>query len=163
MRRRLESSLFVLPFLFSTVLLWQGCGGGAAPDNRPKRTPASGTVTYNGSPVAGATVTLRPTAMEGSGAAGMTDANGKFTLSTFESNDGALPGEYIVLVTKIKVDTPQAAVSEDDPAYSGAPEVTTPPKEQNELPAKYEKENTSDLRATIGDSPVNDLKFDLVD
>ncbi len=72
-----------------------GCGKG-----RPKTVPVTGTVTFDGKPVEGASVAFYP-AEGGRPATGTTDAQGKFTLTTFESGDGALPGSYNVTVMKV--------------------------------------------------------------
>lgn len=74
-----------------------GCG----PD-RPKTIPVSGTVTFDGKPIAGAAVLLMPEA-PGRPATGETDESGNFTMMTFEPGDGALPGKHAVTVTKKKV------------------------------------------------------------
>jgi hypothetical protein len=65
--------------------------------------PVSGVVRFKGTPLTKGTVTLQPI-NDGSGlnqrpAIGEIDAGGAFTLSTFTAGDGALPGNYHVLVT----------------------------------------------------------------
>jgi hypothetical protein len=75
-------------------LLWMvGCG--------PSFKPVEGVVTLDGKPVEGATVFF--TAEDGSGnsASGLTDANGKFTL-TAGAKKGVLAGNYKVLITRTK-------------------------------------------------------------
>jgi hypothetical protein len=76
-----------------------GCSGGAA--DRPKTYPAEGQVLYNGKPVEGAYVSFwaeeAPRAAEGT-----TDKDGKFKLSMFELNDGAMAGENKVVVSKLQ-------------------------------------------------------------
>jgi hypothetical protein len=59
-----------------------------------------GRVTLDGTPVAGAAVTFVPIGPRGHPASGPTDANGVFRLTTFKQEDGALRGEYKVVVTK---------------------------------------------------------------
>ena len=73
-----------------------GCGG----ESLPKRVPVSGSVTYKGKAVEGATVGFL---CEGAPrmASGITDKDGKFTLTTYEPNDGAIPGKHTVTVTKM--------------------------------------------------------------
>jgi hypothetical protein len=74
-----------------------GCGG----NNTSK---VAGTVTLDGKPTAGATVTFVPVE-EAAGrrlASGVTNADGHFRLTTFNTNDGALPGEYHVTVTLVE-------------------------------------------------------------
>jgi len=82
------------------MLLVAGCG-----PSRPKVAKVTGTVTMNGKPVEGATVAFFPqnevTPGVGGGrmASGVTDAQGKFKLMTFEPGDGAVLGKHKVTVT----------------------------------------------------------------
>ena len=91
-----------------------GCGGGAS--GRPDLYPVSGTVMYNGEPVEGATVSFMA---EGAprAATGVTNAEGKFQLTTFDVNDGAVPGTHTVTVSKMEAGTTPAdpTSSLDDP------------------------------------------------
>jgi hypothetical protein len=78
----------LLPVFLLTVA---GCGGQGKP------VKFQGVVTLDGKPLPGATVTFAP--LEGGRPAmGRTDTDGSFRLTTFRSDDGALPGEYKVLV-----------------------------------------------------------------
>jgi hypothetical protein len=55
----------------------------------------NGSVTLDGKPLSGATVTFMPVdATSGRMAGGITDDDGQFQLTTFDEGDGALPGEY---------------------------------------------------------------------
>ena len=110
------------------IALLGGCGGEPdAPDTRPARTSVGGVVTYNGSPVEGATVTFRPTGTGGRGANGRTDATGAFSMGTFEATDGVVPGEYSVVVVKYEAAAAGAQVSEEDPNYEQPPDVEDAP------------------------------------
>jgi hypothetical protein len=73
------------------LLAAAGCGG----QGRPVKV--EGVVTLDGQPLSGATVTFAP-AEGGRPASGRTDADGSFRLTTFRSDDGALPGEYKVII-----------------------------------------------------------------
>src|SRR5207249_2020847 len=55
----------------------------------------TGTVTLNGKPADQVEVAFNPK-KNGRLTTGVTDADGKFTLSTAKPNDGAMPGEYAV-------------------------------------------------------------------
>ena len=82
------------------ALFCVGCGGSKS-GSRAELVPAAGVVTYNGEPVADATLEFRSaTDVPNSLAAGQTDAEGKFILTTDRPNDGALPGSYKVVVKK---------------------------------------------------------------
>lgn len=77
-----------------------GCGG-----SNPKTIKVVGKVSYQGKPVTQGTVTFQPTkTAEGAPnrpATGVLSADGTYELSTFEAGDGAIPGEYTVLVVTI--------------------------------------------------------------
>lgn len=65
---------------------------------------ASGTVTLNGQPVPDLVVTFTPKPAAGNtnpgkSATGRTDAQGKFTLSTYSMGDGAIVGSHQVAVS----------------------------------------------------------------
>lgn len=157
----------VILALFTGVLV--GCGG-APEDNRPDRTPVSGSVVIGGVPVPGAMVVFSPAIQEGGrGAMGTTDKDGNFALTTFEKGDGAVPGDYIVLVSKLEQSQAASApiVNEDDPNYDGAPAeeenaATQPEAEAKSLvPAQFGKRESSTLRETVGENAVEGLVLDL--
>ena len=81
--------------LVATITL-VGCTGTESLDT----VPVEGMVTMNDSPVEGATVVFTPAGGEGHAAAGVTDASGRFQLTTEASGDGAVPGSYKVKITK---------------------------------------------------------------
>ena len=73
-----------------------GCG-----PSRPQTMYVDGVVTLDGEPIEGAAVLFSPE--EGRPASGITDAQGKFELQTFEPRDGAVLGKHKVTVTLKKV------------------------------------------------------------
>jgi hypothetical protein len=74
------------------LLAGAGCGG-----NKP--VPVRGSVTLDGKPVEGAMVLFLPESEKaGRQASGLTGADGSFRLTTFRTDDGALPGNYKVVV-----------------------------------------------------------------
>ena len=75
---------------------------GCSSSSRPPTYPVTGTVTWQGKPLAGAAITFVPTG-EGEAASAITDAEGKYALTTWEAGDGARPGEYRVKVSKQEV------------------------------------------------------------
>lgn len=146
------------------ILGMLGCSGAA--DDRPKTAKVRGKVTYNGKPVEGAFVSFvsddAPRA-----ATGKTDANGEFTLTTYEPGDGAIVGmTYKVVITKSA-----AAAAADDGGYD--PDNPNPSYEKrmekpegdgtSEIPAKYADPKTSGLTATIEDKEENYFEFNLTD
>ena len=117
-----------------------GCG-----PSRPATTRVTGTVTMNGQPVADADINFIPAA--GRPASGRTDADGRFSLTTFVPGDGVQPGEHVVTVIK-----------------QVAKEGTTADIYQEHvdlLPPQYGSLQTSPLRATVEAGGSHDLTFDL--
>jgi Carboxypeptidase regulatory-like domain len=141
--------------MLAGVSVWVGCAHKPAVEGLVKVT---GTVTYQGKPVEGATVVFSP---EGKGrpASGRTDSSGRFQLTTLEANDGAMPGKYRVAISK----------------FEGASSAATPPSAdemakkftqmrgraavkggaaklggaKNLLPVKYRSPKTSGLTAEV--------------
>jgi hypothetical protein len=144
------------------ALLMAGCGGPAADPNRPQTVAVSGTVTYKGSPVEGATVTFLSDSREGKGAVGKTDASGRFTLMTFAPGDGAVPGTYKVTVRK--TETQGGVVSEEEAnKYLERGQNPPAPTVKDLLPEKYNSPQTSGLTAEVAQGGENDFKFELTD
>jgi hypothetical protein len=112
-------------WLPAIALVWgfAGCG----PD-RPETISVTGTVTLDGSPVSGAVVAFTPVG-GGRPATGTTDGSGKFTLTTFDDGDGALPGEHLVAVIKGNVGPvegdPDSGEGEETPSAPTGPEQQT--------------------------------------
>ena len=132
-----------------------GCG--AETPDFPDVAPVTGTVTYQGKPVEGANVRFIPSAGEGNPAMATTDAEGHYTLSTtFSSSvteEGAVPGNYSVLViklTKAEID-PNAAHDEVL--------VKEPPK--NLLPREFSIPSSTPFKATVEAGKDNEVPLDL--
>ena len=146
--------------LLAAVALFVGCAE-SKPD-RPKTYPVSGTVTYNGQPVADASLNFR-IADGSSFAMARTDASGKYQLMTYEAGDGAVPGEYKIGITKYENTATTSGPGMDDAEYASPKEEAeggAPPK--NLLPEKYMNPETSGLTATVTEGP-NTANFELTD
>lgn len=76
-------------------ILGSGCGG------PPPLYPTAGTVTFKGVPVAGANVTFLPREADGEAAVAVTDAAGRFEMTTGIRGSGARQGKYTVLIAKL--------------------------------------------------------------
>jgi hypothetical protein len=93
-----------------------GCGG-------PKIVEVSGVVTLNGKAYPNAVVSFQPVGSEGNpnpgrGSAGVTDENGRFTLTYDGSESGALVGKHRVRIfTRLGAEIPD---TEGDPAAADA-------------------------------------------
>lgn len=146
---------------FVLAVFAAGCGGQAKDPNRPGTVPVTGTVTHGGSPVDGATVTFMPQSEGSAGAVGKTDASGKYSLTTFQLGDGAIPGTYQVTVSKVVI---EAGISEEESnAYLARGETPPPPTEKNLLPEKYKSPETTDLTAEVKDGAPATFDFQLAD
>jgi hypothetical protein len=150
------------------MVSWVGCGSDSTA-GRPKTYPVTGTVTLDGKSVAGATVTFQLTGASGS-AVGVTDAAGKYTLTTFGGGDGAQAGDYAVAVVKYDVPPVQGAASGglasgeiDESSYNAPAEVSAdqPATPKNLLPEKYANAATSGLTAKVNETANNQFDFKL--
>lgn len=157
--RFLQSFSIALSLL---TLLSLGCGGSAHPD----MVPVSGTVSYQGQPLAGAQVVFHNDKAPRA-ASGQTDAQGNFTLTTFEPGDGAIVGEYRVSVAKIQGAAELSSASAADPsaAYSqgmmAAASGDMSSLQKHELPTKFANPQTSGLTATVSKDGPNKFPFEL--
>jgi hypothetical protein len=110
-------------------------------------------VTYNGTPVDGAILFCIPEDPKSTKAApnanAETNSDGHFSLSTYGSGDGAVPGTYLVGITK----------PIPDPATANS----ATPGNLNALPDKYQNPTTSGLKMTVDAGKKNDAKFELTD
>ncbi len=144
-----------------------GCGGGSS--GGVPVYPVSGTVTMDGGPVAGAAVTFAPKENQPA-AAGRTDSQGNFVLTTYTGGDGAAEGEYVVLVRKYAESAPSSSNDEDaghrhqpgaavvDPGH-GAKGKQDADETGNLLPGNFGNKDTSPLSATV--TKDGDNKFEL--
>jgi hypothetical protein len=113
-------------------------GAGGCGDGKPTRVPVAGTVLIDGAPVTHGSIMFIPTA--GRPAGGGIDAEGRFTLTCYELNDGATPGVHRVKVTAIE------PIGERSNRWHA--------------PKKYADEKTSGIEVEITE-PVDDLKIEL--
>jgi hypothetical protein len=120
------------------------CGRPATDD---RVYPVRGEVFFNGEPASGAVIHFHPLDKEGSPAFATVDEEGSFELSTYGTNDGAEPGDYIVTInwreeTKVDGDT------------INGPDL---------LGERYSKPKTSTLKATVTEGENVVPRFDLMD
>lgn len=124
-----------------------GCGG--APD-RPPVYKAGGVVKLGGTPVADATVQFMPA--KGRAATGKTDSKGEFSLTTYNTNDGAVEGSHVVTVTaplpaNIVSNTPDELKAIEKAAVS--------------VPPRYNDPKTSGLTNTVEKQGKNYFEIEL--
>jgi hypothetical protein len=155
-----ESTKLVRPLLAAAgltalILPTPGCGGKYTP------VPVSGVVTLDGKPVEGATVYFYAIGddKDGRPAFGTTDKEGAFQLSTLGDNDGALPRQYKVVVTKyvptnpnLKIpdfpDTLEGRNARSDFMYRTFEDKGIQPY-KNALPARYGDSNSTPLECKV--------------
>src|SRR3954453_1111331 len=129
-----------------------------------RRYAVSGTVKYKGDPVSKGSITFEPASKDGRHATG-TIENGSYTLSTSGAEgEGALPGDYKVIVIATTVDmTELAKQSPTGLVHQGGPEFQKIVKNAKDLvPKKYQRSETSPLTAKVKEE-TNKLDFDLTD
>ena len=138
-----ESKIGLLSFLLINLVLG-GCSSGR--DSTELTFPASGTVTYNGKPLETGTITFYPqTASQP--ASGIMSSGGKFVLTTSIQGDGAIPGDYKVVVRSFR---------------SSGDVGTGKSAEESLVPTKYNDISTTPLSATVG-ARENQFDFSLND
>ncbi len=141
-----------LPFAFilgMTAALGCGSSGPKAPE-KIATTPVDGVVTLNGKPAAEVSISLHHS--EGKVAPrGISDKEGKFSISTYGKDDGAPAGKYKVTAAK-------------NMTKEISPGVLAPPPPggfKSDIPTKYESVNTTDISVEIKAGEKNSLKIDL--
>jgi hypothetical protein len=141
----MKSSIARFVIVFSLVLIATGCHSKNGP------VDVEGVVLLDNEPVAEATVLFIPEGGTGQPAHGMTDENGKFRLSTFQENDGALAGAYKVTVTK-SVPPPQPPEAEPGDSRSIMAHfkaIKQHKQEKSPLPAVYANEKTTPFHYSV--------------
>jgi hypothetical protein len=134
--------------LLTPVLLFlalPGCGDGI------KRVPVEGKLTAKGTAVEGAFVQFVPAeTTKGEGGIGLSDQDGKFSLSGAKGVKGVAPGAYKVRVSRL-------VMPDGKPLPYGATEADNPGCKES-IPAPYSSPE-SPLRVTVpdagGDVPID--------
>lgn len=135
-----------------SVVCLVGCSGGGS---EKETAPAMGVVKVNGKPVGGATVTFYPE--EGKSASGETDADGKFTLTTYETGDGAVVGKHKVTVTVVVGGAEEEMPSSDPDGLAKLEEEQA----KNPIPEKYRSLETTDLTKEVKSGEDNNFDLEL--
>lgn len=122
-----------------------------------KTEGVTGVITYNGEPLANATVKFIPTDSTGSQSYGKTNEKGEYKLQTLlgAADAGTTPGEY-----KVTVDCITTVETGNTIEENGEEKEET--VAESLIPTKYNNAETSGLTATVapGDNTIN---FDLSD
>lgn len=142
-------------FLLLAAVVCPGCG-----DGKPGIVPVAGTVLYKGQPVEDASVTFL--ASGGRPATADTGEDGRFVLTTYGDEDGAVVGSHTVIITKwiqVEDDNLEGALSVRRVPHSVTGDVLT---FANYLPERYASPTSSGLSVTVSNEE-NDFTFDLDD
>lgn len=149
----------------SLLITASGCNRGPSkPSHIPPLTACVIKVTYNGQPVADASVLLAPQTGEFS-AAGLTDAEGKAVMKTDGMYEGVVAGEYLASVTKREILDLDLGESPQDPAEYAAYEakLKNQPMPKHLIPEKYSSFTRSGLSVTISEGTPSEATFELTD
>lgn len=149
-RRFLGQGMFALERRFPLVcwvafVLLAGCESAGLEGAVPVR----GKVVYQGKPLTEGEVLYAPVDPNGRQARGKLQSDGTFTLTTLIANDGALPGEYRVVVEAL-------APHPGEPGRGDTPLDAKPPKIVRGylVPEKYTNPDQTPFRDTVdGDHP----------
>ncbi|MCL2006435.1 MAG: carboxypeptidase-like regulatory domain-containing protein [Planctomycetaceae bacterium] len=146
----------ILPLLL-VLFIAVGCN-----DGRLATVAVTGTVTFNGQPLAGATVNFAPTQQDqGHMAYAITDENGHYRLQTAMGNPGAgtTPGEYNVTFRKMSgVEQGEYVPSAESVSHVGP--VVRP---RSLIPERYGTASGSGITATVVPRGSNVFDFDLTE
>lgn len=141
------------------MVLAAGCGDSSG---LPARYKVSGTVTYNGQPVEKGEIEFRPDNLDTAQAATGEIKNGSYYLTTAVDGDGALPGDYKVVIKSTEVDLSKAESNSKGGSFR-QDDVAKANKDAKKLvPAKYSLPETSGLtfkveaKSNTADFPLSD-------
>jgi hypothetical protein len=139
--------------VLSVAWLLVAAGCGSKGPNLPPQYPVSGSITIDGKPLAGAGIMFLPRGeTRGTGAFGMADAAGKYSLKTDHGGPGAPEGEYAVTISKV--------VNRDGTPYVPKPDVAEA-GERETMPGFYSDSMKTVLTAKVpqgGDTINFELK-----
>lgn len=171
-------------WLLASCLAVAGCSGGS----NLNTVKVKGKVTYNGEPLADATVNFLNQGGQGKPAGGRTNEQGEYTLTTMETMakvvDGVLPGEYKVTVVKKKKSPAQEA--QEKYGHLTPEEIEKLPQEEKMkmgmsqmsggmnaaqgeteagslIPERYASPTDSGLAASVKAGQSDPINFDLKD
>jgi hypothetical protein len=122
-----------------------GCSSG-----RRETAPVAGQVTYAGKPVPAGRIMFWPND-GGPPAAGELDSAGRYSLTTYETGDGAIAGPHRVTIDTLKVNAPSepAKSLQDELKPGGNSSLSSKSSMEYLAPKKYSVIETSPLTATV--------------
>lgn len=142
--------LATVALLGSWLLMLVGCGGGRSAE-LPPLVPVSGTITLDGKPIAGVSVSFLPFGSTRGGMCyGITDDSGRYELLAGDRQKGSPTGEFRVICSKWIRPDGSAFTSDgtQSPEMAGAKQMFAP---------RYSDQARTELKATV---PANGGTFD---
>lgn len=144
-------------------LLWiclaaLGCGG----SDRVAVYPVRGQVLFDGKPMAGGgSISFVPmAAQKGKAAGGTIEQDGTYKMSTYGDGDGAMAGQFRVVITQSVWDEPvNEGDSDATPGTVAKPVETVPPNER--IPLIYSDIQNSPLTVEVLPGDVNETEIKL--
>jgi hypothetical protein len=149
-----------IPLSVAAVVIAGGCSSDDSGLDR--RYKVTGMVTYKGQPLSKGGITFEP-AGKGRFATGDIE-NGSYSLTTSTPGDGALPGDYKIVIVASDVDIAAMAKKTGGQLHQGDEAHVKAIKEAKSLvPQKYNRSETSGLKASVTAGGTNKFDFDLKD
>jgi len=135
-----------------------GCGGSGSKNPGVDVHPVTGKVTVDGAPLAGATVIFKG---DQRGSSGITNAQGVYSLMTFDPGDGVPAGNYKVAVIKQEIVGADASYSDvNSPNYGKEPPPESLGKTVFHVAEKFGSPDSSGLTATVQEG-ANEINFEV--
>jgi hypothetical protein len=126
--------------LFLVVLI-SGC-------TKTRTSPVVGDIRLDGKPLAGAAIQFVAQG-KGHDATAETDKNGHFVMSTFQPQDGVLPGSYKVVISPPLGQADTTNYGSADDAMSAAAKRPTKKDAASSFPAKYSRPDQTPLTQDV--------------
>jgi len=144
---KLKTESLVMMTLLSLSFSLTGCGGGL--NDQPELGQVKGTVTMDGSPLAGVSVTFSPDS--GRPATGKTDVAGNYELIYIRDTPGCKLGHNTVIISNSN--------EEDELEQEGDDAVVSAKTDEKEIPDQYNNKTTLEADVQPGENTFNfDLK-----
>jgi hypothetical protein len=159
-----------ISILALTCFVFVGCGAGS---DRQATVPVTGKVSVDGAAVGGASITFHPAADGGRPAMAKTEADGTYSLTTYDEGDGAIAGKYNITISKmaVKAGIDVANLTMSGPDSGGDPaayqkmmigdNTEKVVEDTGSIPEKYKDPEKSGLERSVEASGGNEFNFDL--
>lgn len=141
------------------ISLLPGCG----PGDRVAVYPTSGSVKFLGEPMAGGgAISFIPLdGQVGKAAGGTIDGEGKFTMSTYDPDDGSIAGRFRVIIFQTTVEETET-IGDTDVAGAKDTLVEFSVPEAKRIPLVYADVAESPLTVEVKSEGANELMLELV-